>query len=66
MNLASSKGGDSSSAVGRWVSMLDRTLWQLPLHGHFQKNLYFTFFLPNRPKYDMIESLSVTKADRQS
>ncbi|MEG4515937.1 MULTISPECIES: hypothetical protein [unclassified Microcoleus] len=44
--------------------MLDRTLWQLPLHDHFKKNLSPTFSLPNPPNYDMIESLSVNKADR--
>ncbi|MEG4216872.1 hypothetical protein QUA27_15885 [Microcoleus sp. Pol14C6] len=44
--------------------MLDRTLWQLPLHDHCKNNLSPTFSLPNRHQYDMIESLSVTKDDR--
>lgn len=64
MNVASSQGGECSSAVGQVVSKLDRTLWQLPLHDHFKKNLSPTFSLPNPPHYDTIESLSVTKADR--
>ncbi|MEG3900752.1 MULTISPECIES: hypothetical protein [unclassified Microcoleus] len=28
MNVASTQGGECSSAFRRWVSMLDRTLWQ--------------------------------------
>jgi hypothetical protein len=39
MNLASSQGGEGSSAVGRLVSKVDRALWQLLLHGNFKKNL---------------------------
>ncbi|MCW6049376.1 hypothetical protein QUB60_27365 [Microcoleus sp. A2-C5] len=45
MNLASSEGGECSSAVGRLASMLDRTLWQLPLHGNFKKKSLVYFFL---------------------
>ncbi|UNU19982.1 hypothetical protein D0A34_14825 [Microcoleus vaginatus PCC 9802] len=44
--------------------MLDRTLWQFPLHGNFKKNLYPTVSLPKPPNYDTIEGLSVTQADR--
>ncbi|MEG4503326.1 hypothetical protein QUA81_29090 [Microcoleus sp. F6_B4] len=44
MNVASSQGGECSSAVGRSVSMPDRTLWQLPLHGNFKKKSLAYFF----------------------
>ncbi|MEG4117898.1 hypothetical protein QUA43_10530 [Microcoleus sp. N9_B4] len=45
MNVASSQGGECSSAVGQLVSKLDRTLWQLPLHDHFKKKSLAYFFL---------------------
>jgi len=63
MNLASSEGGEGSSAVNRLVSFA-RSNFMAPLHGNLKKNLYPTFSLPKPPNYDIIESLSVTKVAR--
>jgi hypothetical protein len=39
MNLASSQGGEGSSAVGRLVSLARSNFMAIALHGNVKKNL---------------------------
>jgi hypothetical protein len=64
MNLASSQGGEGSSAVGRLVSFARSNFMALATARQLKKNLYPTFFLPKPPNYDIIKGLSVTKVAR--